>query len=176
MGIGIVTGPDLKAYSVAVLQERFGKARFEDALGGLAEFEIRRGQQALLLVLVKKAVRRYQLEYLASCRIPAVRPAPARNSSSVSDKVPRSPAAAPAIRNCFAVVVLPLPGLPSSRTRPLSRPPPRTSSQAVDARLRLPLAAVRQTHTGSPAAKLTRSRLPLLQASGRRGRRRRAVR
>jgi hypothetical protein len=115
MGIGIVTGPDLKAYSVAVLQERFGKARFEDALGGLAEFEIRRGQQALLLVLVKKAVRRYQLEYLASCRIPAVRPAPARNSSSVSDKVPRSPAAAPAIRNCFAVVVLPLPGLPSSR-------------------------------------------------------------
>jgi hypothetical protein len=176
MGIGIVTGPDLKAYSVAVLQERFGKARFEDALGGLAEFEIRRGQQALLLVLVKKAVRRYQLEYLASCRIPAVRPAPARNSSSVSDKVPRclprrrrSGIASQSwfcrCRDC-----------PRAETRPLSRPPPRTSSQAVDARLRLPLAAVRQTHTGSPAAKLTRSRLPLLQASGRRGRRRRAVR
>src|SRR5579875_203654 len=57
----------------------------------------------------------------------------ARSSSSVSDIVTYStfsPRSRPASRNCKPMVVLPVPGLPSSRnSRPGERPPLNTSSR-----------------------------------------------
>ena len=61
---------------------------------------------------------------------PIVQPceaAPSRSSCSVSARLtymPTSPASAPASRNCRAIVVLPVPGLPSSRCRRLRASPP----------------------------------------------------
>src|SRR5262245_38386313 len=84
--------------------------------------------------------------------------AAAVSSWAVSDRVtysPFSPAAAPSTRNRRAMVVLPVPGLPSSRnTRPVARPPSRMSSS--------PGTPVRALETAPPIVVAPSPHCPLL--------------
>jgi hypothetical protein len=59
----------------------------EDALRGLAEFEIRGIEQALLLVLVEEVLGRDELEQIDTDRSHPCDAAPMRSSSAVSDRV-----------------------------------------------------------------------------------------
>ena len=108
--------------------------RLEDALDGLAEFEIGRIEQALMLIGIEHAFRRHQLEDLDTlvnsqpCERRAVAQFLLGFGEADVDAGSRRPRRR-SIRNCIAMVVLPVPGLPSSRkSRPRRKPPAVTSS------------------------------------------------
>ncbi len=126
-------GVDLPAVAQRTLREQpdLGQAVEHDALrlgpldlgdrhaDGLAEFEIGRMDEALLLVRVEAEFRRDEFEDLDAVEGPAVAPpATFRSSRRLSDSVmyrQRSPRRTPSSRNCIASVVLPDPGRPSMR-------------------------------------------------------------
>ena len=143
----MLSGEDLAAVAQRTLRQQadFGEAiqdnpvglgafeGFENALGRLTEFEIGGIEQALLLIFVEQAFWRHQFENLEPI---AERPTMRRRALAQfgfgfreRDVEGLSPAAAPVRTNCVAIVVLPVPGLPSRRkSRPRRKPPAVTLS------------------------------------------------